>query len=547
MWRFYLVDLILFLAAASAFLLMPLRNEFIYKRVAEKHHYNESGQSYCGPNGTNQTNEDTVLADEVSRWTMLINLSIFVPAMLAGALLTSWGDRVGRKITIAIPLAGMTVSSIIQALIIYFHWPLEAMYAYGAVAGGTGYFMTVLIQGTAYLGDVTELEGRGKRFTILETFIGIGGGVAGLGGGYWIKAQGFLPSVWCTAALTFIALLIVPFLPNSLEYGIRNKRVLAKLKNDKKAGTSVPSSSSSINSDKGESPYMEVTHDSDNDNEKSPLLSTGKRSEQGKKKYTFFDLWRAVWKVYSTEYMTCDECFGPNPDIKQLKAEMKKTKCEHAGGIMPGRVWRLWLYIISYCTYMFLNVGIIVFQTIFFLSYPLCFTPVLVGAQLSTKFISVVAGPILVYLFQKCGIGNQAIIVISLVGYFGFPFLMIFAKSAWLVFVATSMMTIGCIPKPFIQAQVSSLASESEQGAAFAMLSSSEVLSFLLATVCYLTIYPATQYISHWFSWMFSAGIALIPLFLMGIVWIIDKKEGRTGRIEYEQIAEEDWDEPPPY
>lgn len=38
------------------------------------------------------------------------------------------------------------------------------MLGYGAIAGGTGYFMTILIQGTTYLSDVTPLAARGKRY-----------------------------------------------------------------------------------------------------------------------------------------------------------------------------------------------------------------------------------------------------------------------------------------------------------------------------------------------------------------------------------------------
>lgn len=98
MLRYYLVDVIVFLGAFSAFLLLPLRNEFIYqvintcivifvacsflivssfkfsKRVVEKYNYTKPGQSYCGPNETKQGIEDKIVADETSKFVNIICL-----------------------------------------------------------------------------------------------------------------------------------------------------------------------------------------------------------------------------------------------------------------------------------------------------------------------------------------------------------------------------------------------------------------------------------------------------------------------------------------
>lgn len=55
--------------------------------------------------------------------------------------------------------------------------------------------------------------------------------------------------------------------------------------------------------------------------------------------------------------------------------------CSHGGGIHKGRIWRLWFYAISYGFMMYINVGTMSVQTMFFLSYPLCFTPSFIGIQ----------------------------------------------------------------------------------------------------------------------------------------------------------------------
>jgi len=51
-------------------------------------------------------------------------------------------------------------------------------------------------------------------------------------------------------------------------------------------------------------------------------------------------------------------------------------------------------------------------------------------------------------------------------------------------------------------------------GAAFALLSGSEMITFLIATVSFLTLYPATLQIYRGFAWLFAAGVLVIPIIL---------------------------------
>lgn len=59
--------------------------------------------------------------------------------------------------------------------------------------------------------------------------------------------------------------------------------------------------------------------------------------------------------------------------------------CAHGGGLYRGRVWRMWAYLSAYNLYMFVSVGTMVFQTIYFLSPPLCFSQILVGLQVVSR------------------------------------------------------------------------------------------------------------------------------------------------------------------
>jgi len=45
---------------------------------------------------------------------------MFVPAAVSGLLVSSWGDKIGRKVALAVPTAGMALSNAVMSVSIYF-------------------------------------------------------------------------------------------------------------------------------------------------------------------------------------------------------------------------------------------------------------------------------------------------------------------------------------------------------------------------------------------------------------------------------------------
>lgn len=53
------------------------------------------------------------------------------------------------------------------------------------------------------------------------------------------------------------------------------------------------------------------------------------------------------------------------------------------------------------------------------------------------------------------------------------------------------------------------------EGFVFAVMSGAEITFYMVASLSFLPLYPATLYISHWFIWMFTSGLCAFPLVLI--------------------------------
>lgn len=60
----------------------------------------------------------------------------------------------------------------------------------------------------------------------------------------------------------------------------------------------------------------------------------------------------------------------------------------HYKNIKRERLWRIWFYVWAYGIYMFAVIGVGLFITIFLVSYPVCFSPLLVGAEWVSRTIT---------------------------------------------------------------------------------------------------------------------------------------------------------------
>nr|XP_039269469.1 proton-coupled folate transporter-like isoform X3 [Styela clava] len=316
------------------------------------------------------------------------------------------------------------------------------------------------------------------KLTILEVFSHFGGGISLLGTGFWIKYQGFVPPSLFLVSCSCVGLVLLAFLPS--------KNIVSRYQENE-------DSVNLITTDRKEEPE---------------LNSTTK---------TNLGIWiqaKIFWEICSSDKSVCHICIQGNTKL-----------CSHAGNIHKGRVWRLWFYIIAYALYMFVVNGIELFQTMFFISRPICFTPELVGAQNSLDASSIIFSIFLVIFYENVlHMESQAILLTAMFARFTTSLLMFCSSEATLIFIATSIGPFSNITSPYLRRGISSLVSSFEQGSVFALLSFVNGIIGIFTPIVVLTLYPATLAISYSFIWIVMASILCFPLILMTIVWIADRK-----------------------
>jgi len=307
--------------------------------------------------------------------------------------------------------------------------------------------------------------------------------------GIWSKASGgFFQPMLGTSLIAVFTLLLLPLLPNS--QNILKEKQVNKVKEDKE------------NTDKD-------------------LL----QELQYKKKSSHY--LKACVNVYMNEISHCEICFDEDLPRNQYPTE----KCMHGGGRYVGRSWKAWSYLIIYNGVMAQTVALMSVQTLFVISKPLCFNSTLVGLQIALKFISTAFSPLIVLFLQKfLLLSNDGVIFICLIVTVSSFILLGLSFTPWMVFLAMFLNGIAMPAKPFAQSQLSKLVSEKEHGAAFSVLSFTELLTFLTSTVVFLLIYKQTVSIMHGMTYLIATSVLIAPLILNWKLLISSRQENREEK-----------------
>ncbi|XP_068572060.1 lysosomal proton-coupled steroid conjugate and bile acid symporter SLC46A3 [Cebidichthys violaceus] len=463
----YLVEPVVALYAFSSFLIYPLVQQYVYRRLwlelTNTPYPVSDNASRCADNSSsNHSSYHEEVQRQASLFSLYSELFSTIPSLVVTLMLVAYSDRGGRKVTIIMPLIGTLIYTLAFLTVSYFELNIYLLIISSLLSSLFGGLGTFLGGCFAYIADLCE-DDRQKtlRMAGVDMMIGLLSGVASISTGYFLRAAGFnwpfLTSALCQCLILLYAIFIL-----------------------EETVTKAPSDSVILDG--------------------SPQHSAMKQT------------------IYGVYYM--------------FARASRRSKTI------------LVLLILIFTSFSFAYVGGISLMTLYELNKPLCWSEILIGygsALSSTVFLASFVG---VSAFTYCGVPQLLIVLMGILSVISGMVMLPFAKTTFLMFMVRVPMLLSIMPFPVLRSMTSKIISKSEQGALFACLSFLESLTSNVSAAVFNSVYAATLEWFPGFSFLLSAGLCVIPLFVLGVVSLIGVDVAEEVK-EQEPVfqGEEDLDE----
>lgn len=219
------VEPVILFASIGFGVLFTLQPQYIKQRLADDRNFTIS-QTENGCN-LSTSDPDYIIEQEiqadVSSWQMIINICGFFPSLFTAPIIGAWGDKVGRKLAIGVPILGYMITMLTYLIVYYCILPLWVLAIGYFLQGTTGGYGLVLAGCYAYVADITTKEKRMLRIVIIQALFVFGMGLSQVLIGLFIRLTGFAPSLWL-AALSLTASLAYIVSPPFLVETIRRTK-----------------------------------------------------------------------------------------------------------------------------------------------------------------------------------------------------------------------------------------------------------------------------------------------------------------------------------
>lgn len=135
-----------------------------------------------------------------------MNLGVFSVGLLSVPLLGSWSDIAGRRPVLLLCSLGFTLQALLYILVMYLRLPVFYFVIGKVISGLFGDSNILMAISYSYVADIIDEKSLTLRLIILEACLGISGMVAGIIGGEWLKAQGYVIFVIVCSCQVFTSL-----------------------------------------------------------------------------------------------------------------------------------------------------------------------------------------------------------------------------------------------------------------------------------------------------------------------------------------------------
>lgn len=220
----YLVEPAVGLYSFSCFLIFPLTQQFVYRRlwkdITNTTYPEFDNVTRCANiSGSNDTSYQEEVQKHASLLSLYTELFTAIPSFIVTILLVAYSDHGGRKIAIIMPVIGTLLYILGLLTISYFELNIYLTIGCSLVSsffGGVGTFLGGCF---AYVADISE-SNRQKtlRLAGVDMILGVMGGAAALSTGHYLKAAGFnWPFITSASGLILLLLYVIFFLEESVK------------------------------------------------------------------------------------------------------------------------------------------------------------------------------------------------------------------------------------------------------------------------------------------------------------------------------------------
>ncbi|XP_036393075.1 solute carrier family 46 member 3-like [Megalops cyprinoides] len=212
---FYLVEPVVAIYSFATFLVYPLMQQYVYRRLWEEltnTSYPVADISGCAANSSNLSRQYEEVEKAASLFSLYNELFSVVPGLIVTVILLAYSDHRGRRISIILPLVGSLVYTVSVLAISFFELNINLLIVTSFISALFGSWGTLLGGCFSYVADVCH-DGKQKtlRMAGLDMVIGVLSGAASVCSGYFLKATGFNWPFFASSLLHGANLLYVIF------------------------------------------------------------------------------------------------------------------------------------------------------------------------------------------------------------------------------------------------------------------------------------------------------------------------------------------------
>ncbi|XP_022110314.1 proton-coupled folate transporter-like [Acanthaster planci] len=185
--------------------------QYVQERIYENFNITSASGGACSNQTSEPTDAEKAAAAELNGFNVISGFAGGFPALFVTLIISAASDRVGRKLPLVLPVAGMLCGTVVFLLIALLDLPVVILLISNVALSFTGGYPLFFSGCSSYVADTTAKKDRTFLFALLFTLSLVGSGIASISAGYWIKGGSFADPFWLSFALLSSILLYLIF------------------------------------------------------------------------------------------------------------------------------------------------------------------------------------------------------------------------------------------------------------------------------------------------------------------------------------------------